>query len=332
MIHLRAFIAAYFGNGSDAPKYATGLKISEDEEVEQDEAPKYATGLEIPEDDQPQEDAEPKYATGLKDDDDEEEAEQDEDPKYATGLKDSDDEEVEQDEAPKGKGPLGLGASVGRGGQNDPDDVLAVQKALNRRLKAGVSENGECDSDTLAAIEEFQQRLGQFKPSGLIEPGRGAARALAGSGKLPPPPEPPRPIAPPKLGKATLATAPAVWRGTRDILETNIAELQKGVLAHYGNEHPDVLNEIEAQLTKLGAILGKLDHRLADSLASAHAAGDDAARAAELKNSKAILMEYISYVKSEPMIAHVDDNPFGVDTQLRQVLMDALTHMAKSIG
>src|SRR5262245_29827009 len=169
MRYLREFIANYIGKGPAAEKYTTGLEIPKDDQPQGDAEPKYATGLRDDDDDQPQEDAEPKYATGLRDD---EEEEQDEAPKYATGLVDLDDEEVEEDEAPKGKGPLGLGASVGRGGQNDPDDVLAVQKALNRRIKAGVSENGECDADTLAAIEEFQQRLGQFKPSGLIGPGR----------------------------------------------------------------------------------------------------------------------------------------------------------------
>jgi hypothetical protein len=252
-------------------------------------------------------------------------------PTTATGEGQAQDERPRQQPA-AAAGPLALGASVGRGGKNQPEDVLAVQKALNKRLDAGLSENGKCDGKTLTAIEDFQKRLGQFKPSGLLEPGRGGARALASSAKLGPAPEPPRPIAPPKLGKASLATAAAVWRGTRDILATNLAELNKGVLGHYGNEHPDFLKGVEEQLKKLGAILGKLDHRLADSLASAHAAGDDATRAAELKSSKAILAEYITYVKSEPMIAHVDANPFGVNTKLRQVLMDALTHMAKSIG
>jgi hypothetical protein len=252
-------------------------------------------------------------------------------PTTATGQGQAQDERPGQQPA-AAKGPLALAASVGRGGKNQPEDVLAVQKALNKRLGAGLSENGKCDGKTLAAIEDFQRRLGQFKASGRIEPGRGAARALASSAKLGPAPEPPRPIAPPKLGKASLATASAVWRGTRDILATNIAELKKGVLAHYGNEHPDVLKGVEEQLKKLGGILGKLDHRLADSLADAHAAEEDAPRAAELKNSKAILTEYITYVRSEPMIAHVDANPFGVDTRLRQVLTEALTHMAKSIG
>ena len=104
------------------------------------------------------------------------------------------------------------------------------------------------------------------------------------------------------------------------------------VLAQYAHEHPDLLKEIDQNLVKLDGVLDKLDHRLADSLAKAHQAKDDAARSAELKNAKVILADYIKYVKSEPLIAHIDANPFGVNTNLKKVLSESLTHMAQSIG
>jgi hypothetical protein len=31
------------------------------------------------------------------------------------------------------------------------------------------------------------------------------------------------------------------------------------------------------------------------------------------------------------MIAHIDANPFGVDTRLKTALTDSLTHLAKSL-
>jgi peptidoglycan hydrolase-like protein with peptidoglycan-binding domain len=232
---------------------------------------------------------------------------------------------------PRGGG-LAISGSVGRGGKNLPQDVMAVQTALNNRIKAGLNVDGKCTPQTIAAIETFQKNLGQFKPDGRVDPGRGSARALAGTGPLPPPPPAPAPIAPPKLGKPELAKAPEVWHGTRKILDTNIKELKKGVKAHYGSEHSDLLTEIDASLVKLDGIMEKLDDKLAHSLAKAHAAKDPAARAAELKTSKVILADYIKYVKSEPMIAHIDSNPFGVQTNLKKVLTDSLMHMAQSIG
>ena len=85
-------------------------------------------------------------------------------------------------------------------------------------------------------------------------------------------------------------------------------------------------------MLKLGGILDKLDDRLAGSLDKANAAAEGAARKAELKNAKTILTDYLKYVKSEPLIAHMDSNPFGVRTSLKQVLTDSLTHIAKVLG
>lgn len=227
--------------------------------------------------------------------------------------------------------PFEISASVGRGGRNLPEDVEAVQVALNRRAGAGLDPDGKCGSNTIAAIVNFQKALGQSKPDGLVQPGRGTARALAGSGKIGPPPAPPKPIAPPKLGVPTLSKAPEVWHGTRGILDTNIKELKKAIRQEYADEHPDILTAIDKSVTKLDSILEKLDTRLADSLAKAHASTDPAARRKELQNARTILESYINYVKSEPMIAHIDSNPFGVDTKLEKVIADSLDHMAKSM-
>jgi hypothetical protein len=145
-------------------------------------------------------------------------------------------------------------------------------------------------------------------------------------------PKPPQPVAPPKLGQATLEKAPDVWHSTRGILDTNIKELKQAIRNEYAGESPGLIAGIEETVSKLDVILDKLDQRLADSLAKAHAAKDPAARQAELKNSKAILFDYINYVKSEPLIAHIDSNPLGIQTNLKQVLADSLKHMAQAIA
>ncbi|MEO8427418.1 MAG: hypothetical protein ABI651_09930 [Verrucomicrobiota bacterium] len=140
------------------------------------------------------------------------------------------------------------------------------------------------------------------------------------------------PIAPPKLPKAELTKAPEVWRGTRDILDKNIKALKKAIQAQYGDEQPVLIDEINENIEKMDSVLEKLDNRLADSLTKAYAAKDNDARRLELKISKAILAEYINYVKSDPLIAHIDANPFGVKTNLKAVLTGSLTHMAQAIG
>jgi peptidoglycan hydrolase-like protein with peptidoglycan-binding domain len=221
---------------------------------------------------------------------------------------------------------------VGRGGRIDPADVQVVQEALNRRLDAGLTVNGKCDAKTLGAIEDFQKAMGQRRPSGVIEPGRGPARALTGSGKLPLPPEAPKPLTPPKLGKPELSRAPLVWKSTRGILQTNIEELKKGVRAQYGTEHPDLLIEIEQGMGRLGKVLEHLDDSLADALDRANAAADKPNREAALKGARAILSRYVDYVSSEPMIALMDDNPFDVKTSLKEIIADSLDHLAKAMA
>jgi len=138
--------------------------------------------------------------------------------------------------------------------------------------------------------------------------------------------------APPKLGQATLEKAPEVWHGVRGILDANIDALKKAVRAAYAGESTKLLGAIDQTLARLDVILEKLDHKLAESLAKAHAAKDPASRQAELKNAKGILAGYITYVKSEPLIAHIDSNPLGIQTNLKQVLTDSLRHMAQAIG
>jgi len=131
---------------------------------------------------------------------------------------------------------------------------------------------------------------------------------------------------------AKLSQAAESWRKSHGKASERIAALKKSIQAHYAEGHPDLLKEIDDGLVKLDAILDNVDHRLADSLASAGKAGDDAARKAELKNAKALLTEYITYVKSEPLIAHIDGNPFGVKTDLRALLAGALTDAAKAMS
>lgn len=244
--------------------------------------------------------------------------------KYATGL----------DLEPKigMAAPFDISATVGKGGKNLEDDVRAVQAALNRRMSAKLDVDGKCGRGTIDAIVAFQKALGQSRPDGRVDPGRGTARALAESGKIGPPPKPPAPMAPPDLGVPNLKQAPLVWNGTRNILAHNIKELKKAIGQEYANEHPGLLKLIDENVKKVDVILEKLDDRLAKTLESANAATNDDERAAGLKAAKGILTDYVRYVKEETLIGQIDANPFSVDTKLSKVITDSLKHMNKSIG
>jgi len=132
--------------------------------------------------------------------------------------------------------------------------------------------------------------------------------------------------------RPALDDAADVWHETRDELSKGIDQLKSAIRKEFANEGPALLKEIENNIKKLDGVMDRLDKRLADSLKNAHGSKDNAARDAELKNAQKILNEYHTYVNSEPLIAHIDSNPFGVKVGMKDLLTSKLDHMTKAIG
>ena len=128
-----------------------------------------------------------------------------------------------------------------------------------------------------------------------------------------------------------LTQAAKGWRETHRQADARIDALKKAIQSHYAGGHPALLQEIEKGVGKLDGVLDNVDHSLADVMASAGKA-DESARKNELATAKALLTKYITYVTSEPLIAHMDGNPFGVKTDLKVLLSTGLREAAKAIG
>ena len=164
-----------------------------------------------------------------------------------------------------------------------------------------------------------------LKVLGLPPSPSGAGKASAGQGAA----------AGDAAGKAKterLSRAAEAWRKTHQQADQRIAALKAAIKSHYSDGHPELIQAVEQGLVKLDEILDNVDHRLADSLHDASNAADDRSRDAELKNAKAILAEYIGYMKAEPLIAHIDQNPWKVKIDLKVLLVGGLTNAAKAIG
>jgi hypothetical protein len=129
---------------------------------------------------------------------------------------------------------------------------------------------------------------------------------------------------------AKLTQAALHWDGTKNLVDTRIDELVRAVKAHYAKASPELIKEIDRSMQKIDATLGKLDRRLTDSL-KACAGASGPAREAELKKTRAIVEEFKRTVKSERMIAHIDQNPFGVKTNLQASLLDSLNKAEQSM-
>jgi len=130
--------------------------------------------------------------------------------------------------------------------------------------------------------------------------------------------------------KAALEKVPQLWQQMCQEIEAKISQLKSSVLKDLADQGPEVLNGITGRLDQF---LGHLDPRLTESLKKASASQDAAARQAELKNARTILADCIKYVKSEDeLLVHIDANPFGVKTDLKQTLSDKFKQMAQVIG
>jgi len=138
--------------------------------------------------------------------------------------------------------------------------------------------------------------------------------------------------APSAAPAVTLANSPQLWKATRMRLTTVLEDVKSKVMDHIADEDGGFVEEVKGNLQQLDRILTTLDKRLINSLTNAAETDDPANRADALKESKAILADYIRYVRSEPLIAHLDNNPFGVKTNLKATLAASLTQLAKAIG
>lgn len=235
-------------------------------------------------------------------------------PKFGTCLRDGNHLMLEMDKPLPGlarvlqrwlKANIGIPFKVSVGGESSDDEEGGNDDNDAPALAAG-QRPGRDKSDTKPEAEE--------DTPAEVDPRVAAAELSASAAK-------------PKLGKA-----PDVWDGTRELLQNRISALKTAVQAQCSDEKAEVLDEINSHLLKLDRILGKLDRRLSDSLAKAGQAQDAAGRNAELKNAKTIFAEYIQYVKTEPLIEHLDSNPFGVKTDIKATLSASLTQLARAIA
>jgi len=131
---------------------------------------------------------------------------------------------------------------------------------------------------------------------------------------------------------AALRVAPQVWLGTHRVLTSSLEKLKAAVKSEYAGESAELVAEIEKNIGKIDRILEKLDNRLAESMEKAHNATDEVERKAELAVARTLLKEQLAYVSSEPLIAHIDSNPFGVSTNLKTTLTRTYSQLAKTIS
>jgi hypothetical protein len=110
------------------------------------------------------------------------------------------------------------------------------------------------------------------------------------------------------------------WDSKKKAVAAELESLRKTILEEYNDK------ENAAATTKLNKILARFNTGLGDTLDALYNAADPAAQQQFKDKSLAIAKQYLSYVESDPLIAHVEDNPF-----LTVTVRDSLAGPLKAI-
>jgi hypothetical protein len=137
------------------------------------------------------------------------------------------------------------------------------------------------------------------------------------------PPDPARP--------AKLANAAVHWSGARTAVGGSLGALKQAVRKHYAQSPPQLVKAINDNLHRIDKALENLDHRLSDALRAASAATGPATQT-QMQKAHAVIQEYKQILTHDPMIARIDENPFGVPVKVRQTLLASLQHAEQSLG
>jgi hypothetical protein len=129
-------------------------------------------------------------------------------------------------------------------------------------------------------------------------------------------------ISPVALGKALQA-----WNKTRQDITTSLGELKKAVVKEFAGEPPATLSKMEKTMRKVDAVPEKLEE-LGDILDAALNEVDAARRQNILRNAKSLLARQIQAAAADPIIAHIDSNPFGIKTDLMAKLKAGMSEVA----
>lgn len=131
--------------------------------------------------------------------------------------------------------------------------------------------------------------------------------------------------------KAALAAGPKIWDDAVSSINSALERLQDTIRKEFASEGPDVVADIEKNLQKITDVTKQFEGKLADYLREAHDATDAASHNAAIKSAKAAMSEHMKYVASDPVIKLLDENPFGVPTDIKKTMADNLKQLIDAV-
>ena len=200
----------------------------------------------------------------------------------------------------------------------DPErfvQLKAMADKASAAIKAGNDEAVELTYELDAAIEGGADAAA---PATSATPAEGSSPAAE-----------PHVLPPEK--KAALAAGPKLWDNAVSSINSALERLQDTIRKEFASEGPEVVADIEKNLSKITDVTKQFESKLADYLREAHDATDAASHNAAIKSAKAAMSEHMKYVASDPVIKLLDENPFGVPTDIKKTMADNLKQLVDAV-
>ena len=228
--------------------------------------------------------------------------------------------------APTGAGDAAAPAATPQPQPAAPLDVAGLTKRLTdavKRMLPVIAADPSRQNELKALATQAQGAIKAADPASERMIGQLEA-AIDGGGQS-------KSAAPADAAKtAALTAVPKRWLDTIASIETDCGKLKDAIRKDFAGEAPAVLADIEKNLARIDQVCGKFDKTLADLLQNAANAPDPASRNTAFTKVRAAVANQIKWATSEPLVALLDDNPFGVSPGIKQKLASALTEVTNA--
>ena len=208
-------------------------------------------------------------------------------------------------------------------------DRFAQLKAMADRASAAIKTSSDEAVELIAELGAAIEGGSDAAAPAAAAPGAAAAAPAAvpaeGAAQVGAPH-----VLPPEK-KAALAAGPKLWDDAVSSINNALERLQDTIRKEFETEAPEVVADIERNLNKITDVTKQFESKLADYLREAHDATDAASHNAAIRNAKAAMGEHMKYVASDPMIKLLDENPFGVPTDIKKTMADNLKKLVDAV-
>jgi hypothetical protein len=129
----------------------------------------------------------------------------------------------------------------------------------------------------------------------------------------------------PPAGKVQFEKIHLDWNAKKQAIGGRLAALHQAILSEFNDSDGNTAAQ------KLDRVLARFNEGLGDTLDEMRNATTPQARSQLAAKSSAIADRYLSYLESDPLVAHLEGNPFNINLQIKETLSAPLTQLKQQL-